>query len=126
MSAPEIPVADANRALPANVRVTRLLAVGGQGAVYVGTVDGAQAAVKLYTTLPYEQRVDREVHALRSVSCLAIADLLWAGTIQLEGDNIRVVATRMVGGAALDQILTQRALRSDEIGAVVYDATLTL
>lgn len=126
MPAPVVPVADANRALPANVRVTSVLATGGQGAVYSGTVDGQPAAIKLYTTLPYEVRVDREIDALRKVSCSAIAGLLWAGTAKLGNDEIRVVATHLIGGSPLDHVLTQRALTEPEIGAVVYDATLAV
>lgn len=126
MAAPVVAVADANRALPSNVRVKSVLAAGGQGVVYTGTVDGKAAAIKLYTTLPYEMRVDREVDALRKVTCVSIAGLLWAGAINLGDDEIRVVATQLVGGDPLDKVLAQRALTDGEIGAVVYDATIAV
>lgn len=126
MLAPVVPLPDANRALPANVRLTSVLASGGQGVVYIGTVDGQSAAIKLYTSLPYETRVDREVDALRKVSCVAIVGLLWAGSVRIASDDIRVVATKLVGGEPLDQVLAKRALTEAEIGAVVYDATLAV
>ena len=126
MPAPVVPLADANRVLPANVRVSSVLASGGQGVVYRGIVDGQPAAIKLYTTLPYEVRVDREVEALRKVNCVAIAGLLWAGTVKIGPDEIRVVATRLLDGSPLDQVLAQRALSEPEIGAVIYDVALAV
>ncbi len=126
VAAPIVPIAHANRALPTNVRVASVIAAGGQGAVYRGTVDDTPAAIKLYTSLPYEVRVDREVDALRKVSCVAIAGLLWAGAVKLGSDEIRVVATQLVGGEPLDKVLDKRPLTETEIGATVYDATLAV
>lgn len=126
MAAPIVPIAEANRGLPANVRVASLIAAEGQGAVYRGTVDGKPAAIKLYTSLPYEVRVDREVDALRQVSCIAIAGLLWAGTVKIGSEEIRVVATQLIDGEPLDEVLDKRALTEVEIGAVMYDATLAV
>ena len=121
MVAPVVSVADANLALPVNVRVSAPLAQGGQGTVFSGTVDGQPAAVKFYISGPYETRITREVDALRRVSCDVIAPLLWAGEVTLKGTQTWVVATRLIPGVPLDKVLTQRALSSDEISAVIYD-----
>ncbi len=110
MLAPVVAVVDVNRALPENVRALDVLERGGQGTVYRGTVDGLPAAIKLYTTHPYELRVDREIDALRRVTSRTIARLLWSGEVRFGTETVRVVATQMIAGAPLDKVHRSAAL----------------
>lgn len=121
MLAPIVAIADVNRSLPANVRVVDVLERGGQGTVYRGAVDGVAAAIKLYTTHPYELRVDRGIDALLRVTSRTIVRLLWSGAVSFGSEPVRIVATQLIAGAPLDKVLGQRALTPDEVGAVIVD-----
>lgn len=112
-----------NGALPANVRVAAVLAHGGQGVVHRGTVDGSAAAVKLYLPQQVETRIDREIEALRRLDTPVIAKLLWSGEVTITGQAVRVVATQLVDGTPLNELLRQRPLVHAEVGALLYDVT---
>lgn len=116
-------IAVVSGALPSNVRVTTLLAQGGQGVVYRGTVAGEAAAVKLYLPHQVETRIDREIEALRRLDCSAIAKLMWSGEVDIDGQPVRVVATQLIDGVPLNDLLRLRALTHDEVGALLYDVT---
>jgi serine/threonine protein kinase len=116
-------IASINAALPPSVRVAKLLAQGGQGVVFTGAVGGTPAAVKVYFPHQVEVRVDREVDALQRLSCRTIARLLWAGHIERDGESVRVVATELISGPPLSQLLSERPLSVDELGRVLYDVT---
>lgn len=121
MVAPVIPLPEANGVLPTNVRVAAPLAQGGQGLVFSGNVGAHPAAVKFYMGGPYELRVTREIDALRRLNCDVIAPLLWAGEVVLRGKPTWVVATRLISGMPLEDVLRKRPLTGNEIAVVVYD-----
>jgi len=107
--------------LPTEVSVDRMLEAGGQGVVHLGRVDGVCAAVKVYYPGQLEQRVQREIAALQSVSCPSIVRLLWHGAVEVQGQRLEVVATEYVEGVPLNRMLETRALNHDELGVLAFD-----
>lgn len=110
-----------NAALPVNVRVHSVLGAGAQGTVYRGSVNGSPAAVKLYNAGQTVVRIDREVDALARLNSPAIAGLLWSGNVQLDGAEVRVVATELIEGRPLDQLVGKGRLSDVEVSALVRD-----
>lgn len=122
VSAGNVPTLDqVNTALPPHVRVTGDLGRGGQGVVYRGTVNGVAAAIKIYAPGQVEARIDREIAALTGLTCPMIAPLLWSGTFVIGGDTLRVVATRLIDGKPLNDVITQRRLTDAEVGTMMWD-----
>ena len=108
-------------ALPDDVTIDTLLSEGGQGVVYRGAVGADPAAIKVYAPGQLQTRVEREIRALRELSCPSIVRLLWSGSIPFDGQDLPVVATELVPGASLDHVLETRALTSEELGILAFD-----
>lgn len=122
-STPEPSVDELNASLPAHVRISGPLAQGGQGIVYRGTVNGAQAAVKFYRPQQIEVRIEREIEALSRLDAPVIAKLLWSGDITLRTHPVRVVATSLIAGVPLNVLLQQRSLLPAELHALLFDVS---
>lgn len=112
--------------LPSTVQVRAVLNSGGQGIVYEGTVSGADAAVKVYFPGQVQQRIDREVAALRSLACPSIVRMLWAGVITTHAGVLQVVATQLVPGVPLRARLASGPLAASELGALAYDVAAAI
>lgn len=104
-----------NAVLPSDVRVASILAKGGQGDVFRGTVGSRAAAVKVYFFDQVALRVDREIEALSRIASERIAALLWSGEISIDGRAARVVATQLISGKPLSDAIDERPLSPDEI-----------
>jgi predicted Ser/Thr protein kinase len=65
--------------LPKNLSVENILAEGGQGIVFYGTINGSQTAIKIYFPGQLQQRIDREIYALKSLNCSSLVKILWHG-----------------------------------------------
>jgi len=112
--------------LPPDVLLDSWLAEGGQGAVYQGTASGAPAAIKIYFPGQVQQRIEREIDALLNLVCPTIVQLLWRGSIQVDGRDLPVVATALVPGVGLNTVLQKQKLNGDEIGRLVWDVALAV
>jgi eukaryotic-like serine/threonine-protein kinase len=112
--------------LPSHIRIDDNLARGGQGAVYRGTVNGAPAAIKIYYSGDVQRRIDREVEALNALNCYSIVKLLWSGYLPLQNTELPVVATSLVAGAPLDQIIRTRRLNYEELSVLTFDVTTAI
>ncbi len=112
--------------LPAAVAIESLLAEGGQAVVYRGSVKGAAAAIKVYRPGQLQQRVQREVEALRSLSCPSVVQLLWDGVVKVGGYELPVVATALLPGTTLTEVLSRRPLSHDELSVVAYDVAVAI
>lgn len=104
--------------LPANFAIAEKLAPGGQGVVYRGTVDGEDAAVKLYFPGQVRKRIEREVNALAEIDSPSIVRLIETAEVSAAEfpSPITVVATELVEGTPLDAHLGGGPL--DEAGTV--------
>ena len=112
--------------LPPEVVLDTWLAEGGQGAVYRGTAKGAPAAVKIYFPGQLQQRIEREVDALLNLVCPTIVQLLWRGSIVVDGRDLPVVATALVPGVGLNTVIQKRRLDHDELGRLIWDVALSI
>lgn len=110
-----------NTCLAPDVRVTNKLAEGGQGIVYEGTVSGVAAAVKIYFPGQNTTRIEREVAALEALHCETIVPVLWSGDVEIEGQPLPVVATKLLPGSPLDKVIQSGALGQDQVWPVIYD-----
>ena len=113
--------ANVSTCLPNNMTLYEPLPPGAQGVVYRGEVDGRPSAIKVYFPGHVEQRVQREVDALLAIECRCIVALHWAGSIQVDGRELQVVATELVEGTSLSEILKSRRLSHEELGVVAFD-----
>lgn len=107
--------------LPAAVAVGAVLAKGGQGIVYTGAVNGVSAAVKAYFPGQVQQRVEREIGALRQLNCRRIARLLWSDVVVIGERSVPVVATALVPGQTLTDSVSSGPITPQLLGAVAYD-----
>lgn len=113
--------------LPAAIQLHSILSnKGAQGVVYQGTVNGADAAIKVYLPGQVHKRVEREVKALSKLNCPSIVRLLWDGSVTVGPDQLPVVATQLVPGEELSEVLKKAALSSDALGKLAYDVAAAI
>lgn len=113
--------------LPAAIKLGSLLSArGGQGVVHRGTVNGKDAAVKVYLPGQVLQRIEREVRALGRLSCPSIVRLLWHGSIDVQGQQLPVVATQLVSGDSLSDVLASGAFDGGGLGKIGYDVATAI
>lgn len=93
-------------ALPTGVSVVAPLAGGGQGTVFRGTCDGANAAVKVFKTNADTRRVDREIELLSRLTCPHVVRLLRHCSATLDNEPVRVLAYELHDGGDLNQHLS--------------------
>ncbi len=107
--------------LPPEVVLGDWLAEGGQGAVYKGSANGAAAAIKIYFPGQLQKRIDREIDVLQHLVCPTIVQLLWSGTITVDGNQLPVVATSLIPGMPLNTVIQKRRMDGDELGRLTWD-----
>ena len=104
------PTLDRLRAvLPPGVTVSGHLGGGGQGTVFRGTCDGANAAVKVFKTNADTRRVDREIDLLSQLACPYVVRLLRHFSATLDSDPARILAYELHEGGDLNQHLVPGA-----------------
>ncbi len=106
---------------PDNVKLDTILASGGQGIVYSGSVSGQPAAIKIYFPGQMQTRVDREVEALSQFENPHIVKLLWAGQISIDSLILSAVATTLIQGQDLATRIASKPLHADEVGRLVHN-----
>ncbi len=113
--------------LPANIELHKLLFVGGQGVVYRGLVDDINAAIKIYFPGQTNERIEREIRALRELRCDTIVDLLWADKVYFNERDLNVVATSFVEGMTINELINPDApLEVSRLGILAYDVALAI
>lgn len=95
--------------LPPRYKVDRYLAKGGQGSVYLGTIDGTKAAIKLFAPGTDPRRLERELDALSNISCPHVVTLLAHDQIAIEGVPVSVVAYEFHSGGDLTALVSSAA-----------------
>lgn len=95
--------------LPAGVILSAPLGAGGQGTVFRGTCDGANAAVKVFETNADTRRVDREIDLLSQLTCPHVVRLLRHFSATLDNDPVRILAYELHDAGDLTQHLVAGA-----------------
>lgn len=117
----EPPIDLVNSVLPGHIRLQSVLDVGGQGIVYRGTVNGSLAAVKVYSSGQVCKRIEREVEALKKFDCPQIVKLLWSGELIFNEEPRQVVATSLIPGEPLSQVIKKRPLEFNDLTVIATD-----
>lgn len=112
--------------LPNGISIDREIAVGGQGVVFHGAVDGVEAAIKIYFPGQIQSRVDREVDALKRLACPNIVRLLWNSEVKIGHIQLPVVATEFVNGRLLGDIIRRGKLLSDDLHSLACDVAIAI
>ncbi len=107
------------------------LGTGGQGVVYRANrlLDenhhpcNDDVALKLHLDSRQDQRVEREISAVRNLRHPALATLLEDGRITIAGQQIRYIAWTFIDGEALDKILVRGALDEKRTIRIARDVT---
>lgn len=110
--------------LPSHVELIEFIEDGGQGVVYKGRVNDKIAAIKIY--FPGEQlhqRIEREIHALKTIDCSSIVDLLWHSNLKIENYELPIVATSFIAGKTLTQLIKSDQIDWDQLAILTYDVT---
>ncbi|MBX3059468.1 MAG: serine/threonine protein kinase [Anaerolineae bacterium] len=109
--------------LPDFIQVTTLLEVGGQGVVYRGLAKGEDAAIKIYFPGQTDKRIEREITALGELNCANIVKLLWSDRLNIQDNELYVVATSYVAGTPLNHLIRQQELADHELAVIAYDVS---
>jgi serine/threonine-protein kinase len=112
--------------LPDYISIDNVLAEGGQGIVFQGTVNNEKAAIKIYFPGQLVKRIDREVTALEKIESPSIVKLLWYGMIKIPGYELPVVATSFISGSNLRDLYIKRMITYDELGIITYDIAIAI
>ncbi|WP_420645422.1 serine/threonine-protein kinase [Candidatus Leptofilum sp.] len=99
------------------------IASGGQGVVYRGIMKEQDVAIKIYLPGQVQERIDREIKALKKLNCYSIVKWLWDGKIVVGDFELIVVVTEYVNGVPLHKIIKARELDENEISIITYDVT---
>jgi serine/threonine protein kinase len=85
------------------------------------SVVGVAAAIRIYYPGQMQKRIDREITALQKIDCSSIVRLLWTGTIVSPFGHLTVVATTLVPGMPLTQVIAMGRISHDQIGVIIFD-----
>jgi serine/threonine-protein kinase len=107
--------------LPSTITIDGLLARGGQGMVYKGFVAKTEAAIKVYFPGQVQLRVERETDALLKLNNPHIVKMLWKDSLLIGDIALPAVATSLIPGITLWQVIRQGKLNHNEISMIAYD-----
>lgn len=112
--------------LPKDIQIIELLDRGGQGVVFKGRMNGIDAAIKIYFPGQLHKRIEREVNALSLIECPTIVKLLYSGIISVGEHSLPLVATSLVPGLSLNEILNKKNLDFDQLRQLALDVALAI
>lgn len=107
------------------------LRVGGQGVVYrakrLRDANGVsccdEIALKLHLDAKQDERVEREIVAMKNLRHPALATLLEDGTIEIGSKQTRYISWEFIEGEPLDHKLAKGALTEKEVIGIARDVT---
>ena len=92
-------------ALPAGYEIVDYIDRGGQAAVFDGKYEGRRAAIKIFNPTAEQERVNREIEALRAIDCDYLVKVLDSTIITLQGQAVPVIAYEFLDGGDLRALL---------------------
>ena len=101
-------IEELREALPSDYALDGFLCAGGQGAVFRGSVNGEEAALKLLypETDPDFERINRELPLLQRIESTHLVQVLDHCEVNLPSGPTRVVAYKFISGGDLSRCLT--------------------
>jgi serine/threonine protein kinase len=104
---PPLTVIEVQAAVGSAYRINTSLQIGGQGAVFQAEVQpqGTTVALKVYHPDQLEERLEREIDALRAIRSPTLVQLHDAGSCEIRGQQCRYLATTFIDGQPLDAVL---------------------
>lgn len=93
------------RALPNRFTISASIGGGGQGGVFRGTVDGHDAALKVFDPQQEPRRVERELHLLTKIDCPHLVKVLAVDHVMIGGVAFPLVAYELHPGGDLTKLL---------------------
>jgi len=102
---------------------------GGQGAVFKARVlpNGATVALKIYHMDQLEERLAREINALKAIRGSTLVELHEAGTCTIRGEQCRFLATTFIEGRALDVVLVAEGAQPlERVARIGHDVALAI
>lgn len=106
---PSDPVETLRSALPTGYSVERALKAGGQGSVFLGALNGAQVALKVFRPDHEPERLGREIKMLGKLKCPNLVKLVGHEVVCIDGASYPLVAYEYLAGGDLRQCMQQPA-----------------
>jgi eukaryotic-like serine/threonine-protein kinase len=102
---PPLTLAEVEAAFAGAYQVEASVQTGGQGTVFRARAEGRCVALKIYHADQLEERLAREMEALRNIRGPTLVELHDAGTCSVRGEECRFLATTFIEGKGLDAVL---------------------
>lgn len=109
--------------------VDAALQTGGQGSVFKARVppNGTAIALKVYHADQVEERLARELEALKAIRGPTLVELHAAGTCSIRGEQCRFLATTFIEGRPLDAVLAEEGGQPlDRVARIGHDVALAI
>ncbi len=126
---PQLTVAEVQTTFAGEYVVSSALQNGGQGAVFRARVapNGTEVALKIYHADQLEERLEREISALKTIRGPTLVALHDAGSRSVRGEQCRYLATTFIEGRPLDAVLTADGAQTlERVARVGHDIALAI
>jgi len=127
--APPLSIQEVQAPFAGKYLVDSALQAGGQGAVFKARVDsgGATIALKIYHADQLEERLERELAALKSIHGPTLVELHDAGRCAVRGEECRFLAMTFIEGDPLDAVIAREGPQPlTRIARVAHDVALAI
>jgi eukaryotic-like serine/threonine-protein kinase len=110
------------------------LSQGGQGVVFLtepinghpNAQPGDRTALKVFVPGSQRERQEREVLALKALSCGSLSRFIDHGEIRIRGDDCLFLETEFIEGPTLAERLVTRPLTVPEVARLVHDLAIAI
>jgi len=101
--------------------------IGGQGVVFKATSGaGAVSALKIYYPGSTNERTQREVDALRRISCPSLGKVLDTGTVEIRSEQCIYVVSEFIAGTALNERVSAGPMPLNQVAKIGHDVALAI
>lgn len=97
-----------NELLPPQYKVSKPIKDGGQGNVFLGTLSGEKAAIKIFRPETDPRRIKRE-QSLTKITCPNLVRILGVSEMQINNKNCSLIAYEYYEGGDLTKFLSEDA-----------------
>lgn len=126
---PALTIAEVQATFAGKYLIDAALQAGGQGAVFKARVDpaGPCVALKIYHADQLEERLEREIEALKTIRGPTLVELQDSGACSTRGDQCRFLATTFIEGQPLDAVLAKDGGQQlERVARIGHDVALAI